>query len=691
MIMSIRFNRVTCHRSGGSSVTPLHVPHPFVGREGLLEALDRVRDDTRREGGQCRILVHGIAGIGSSGLAAAVTDRWQDSFPDGVLHLVVGDGSGPAAGGLLRSALIQLGYPPRELPDSEADQAAIYRQRIAGKRVLAVFDGVSFADQVTHLVPSSASAAVIVTARRELRTLVTQGWRPVRVPALDPDASRVLLRAMLRADFDTIDASTVASLLRTCAGHPLALRVVGGALAGQPEYAGRLAADMGEVGIGALEVEGVPLVLAVLDSVYDSLTESLRSAYRQLSANPGPDLGLDAAAVLLDTDTAATQRTVRALLDANLLERHDGGRVGFHPMIRDHARLKARTESLDDAHDRQHKIITWYRDTGVNWESRLTTRWRESEAYRRTLTAGRAADPATRRQALDWLIAEWTNIVTAVTVAADIRSETRPTDQIAVDLGFVLWTPLHLLGYSNATMDALRSAVEAARRLGDLAAVMQLTSQLGTGYFAVGDLDAADECFAESGTLAERLRHGLGRQSALEWRGKVAAARQHFEDALRYFDDSEAIVRIPATVDADQVPRVMALLALHRARVFNARSEYTATAALLPDAIRFFAGSGEGDNHAKVLSAYGMALLGLGDTIAAREQLYTALDLFQADTSLRRQAETHALLADAYTGHPDEARAHLGRAEEIYRELDDPRRLHISARLRVLEPGPGNE
>ena len=103
--------------------------------------------------------MHGTAGIGSSSLAAAFAGRLQESFPDGVLYLLVGDGLGStASGGLLRSALIQLGYPASELPGSEADQAVIFRLRTDGKRLLVVFDGVSNADQIAHLVPNSATA-----------------------------------------------------------------------------------------------------------------------------------------------------------------------------------------------------------------------------------------------------------------------------------------------------------------------------------------------------------------------------------------------------------------------------------------------------------------------------------------------------------------------------------------------------
>lgn len=672
-------------------MTSFHVSHPFVGREPLLADLDRVRESTRRQGAPCLILVHGTAGIGSSSLAAAFAGRLQESFPDGVLYFLVGDGRGPAAaGGLLRSALIQMGYPARELPDSEADQAAIYRLRTDGKRMLVVFDGVSKADQIAHLVPNSKTAVVIATTRRELRTLITQGWRPMRVPALDADSSRVLLRAMLSADFDSIDASTVSALLHNCAGHPLALRLVGAALAGQPEYAAQLAADMDAVGINALEVDGVPLVRVVLDSVYDSLAETLQPAYRWLSANPGPDFSLDAAQMLLGVDTSTAQRTVRSLVDANLLERGTDGRMGFHPLVRDHARLKARTESFEDFREHQQRIIGWYRDTGVRWESTVTRRWRESATYPKTAAS---LDPAARQQALRWLTAERVNLECSIAVATDIQA-----DQIAVDLGFVLWTPFHLFGHPDTTMDALARAVDAARRLGDLSAVMQLTSQLGSGCFAVGDLDAADRYFAESLELARPLGHGLGQQSALEWLGKVAAARDDAltarrmsEAALELYGQSEAIARTPGMVAEEQLPRVLALLALHRARVFNARGEYASAAALLPDAVRHFAKSGEGDNHAKVLYALGTALLGLGDAPAARERLQPALALFEADGSLRRQAETHAALADADADDPENVRAHLLSADGIYRELGDPRSVDMSNRLRALDPPTGDQ
>jgi len=678
--------------------SPFHLPDPFVGREQLLDKLDEIRDAKIREGTQCRILVHGSAGIGSTGLAAAIADRWQDTFPDGPIYLPVGDGDGA---GLLRKALIHIGYPAHELPSSEKDLQALYESRAHGKRLLIVFDGVTQADQIAHLVPNSREAVLIATTRRELQALVVHGWKPLRVRKLDDVSSRELLRQMLAADFDTIDASTVTGLLCSCDGHPLAIRVVGGTLAGQPEDAGRLLADMGKVGISALEVDGEPLLLTVLDSVYGGLGDTHRLAYLRLSANPGPHFSLDAAAVLLGADMDDARRMVRALLVANLLERVTDDRLGFHPLIRDHARERARLDLPEDFRERQYRIIEWYRDTGVRWESLLTRRWRESPAYPDDTSMTARPGPALRQAAIDWLTADWVNVERSVSVAADIRSETIHTDPIAVDLGFVLWAPLHLFGHLATTTDAIGLAIEAARRLDASAAVMQLTSQLGTASLAVGDLDAAERYFTTSLELAERIGHGLGKQSALEWLGKVAAARAavagNLQDAQRLsdiaferYDESEAVARTPGMVSNEQLPRVLNLLSLQRARLLNVRGRFDAAVALLPGVAPYFERIGEGDNQAKVLYTYGQALLGLGDRAAARHQLKPALTLFEADGSLRRQAETLAMLAEAIDDDSDAVTRHLRRAEEIYRELDDPRSRDISDRLRAIDPDSVN-
>ena len=591
-----------------------------------------------------RIVLHGTAGIGTTSVAAAFAERSRADFVDGVLYLPVSDD-----GGLLRSALIQLDVPSTEIPVAEADQLAAYRRKTAGRRLLVVFDGVSIADQVADLVPSSETAVVIVTARRELRRLISLGWKSFRVPELIPEDSDRLLRAMLDADVDDIDDSIVAALLGACAGHPMAIRIVGAVLIGQPDYAAQLVTEIADKGIDAFELDGERLITNILNRVYEGLLgDELRAAYHDLSANPGPDFTEDAAAVLLGVDVPAARQSLRDLIGLNLLVRGAGGRVGWHPLVHRHAKSKAAGVSTLG-------ILTWYRDQGVAREMTVTDRPRESEAYLRIPPAA-----GTRADTLAWLSAERVNLERATLAAADLGY-----DEIARDLGLVLWTPFHLFGHTNATADAMSRALEAAERLDDRPAAVQLRSQLGSIGFAAKELAVAEELFTAVLREAEQLRHAFGQQSACEWLGKIAAAHGDHVGALAWYSRSETFVD---SVPPAARPRARALLGLHRGRAYIALRRSAEAVEALVHALRHFSGTTEGDNHAKVSYELGRALLDVGDRDEARVQAQTALSLFVADRSLRRQAQTYELLAAI-----DDDDAHRSAAKDIYERLGDRR------------------
>lgn len=695
---------------------------PFVGREPqLAEIIDgwaRKRDD----GAVCRMVVHGTAGIGSSSVAVGVAGRLRDRFPDGVLYLRVSDptrGGAPLDDGPLRSALIQLGLPDNELPSTEEQRQSAYNCLTDGKRLLVIFDGVTNADQVAHLVPNSPLAMVVATTRRQLRTLTMHGWRPVQVPPLGQEASTQLLRAMLGLDFDAIEAPTLSALLRICGGHPLAVRIIGGVLSGQPEYAAQLVEEIRVDGVDAFDVDGVALIRVVLDSVYDGLPDELARAYRRLSANPGPDFSAAAAAVLLGGEQVVVRRTLRSLVDLNLLVRGQHGRFGFHPLVLDHARrMRRRFDPAPQRRALAREIIEYYRYHAIAWEQTVIARWREAEAYRQIPPASPVSDPETPSRGLSWLTDERTNLEAAVRDAVDVEVG---FDEAARDLCFALWTPFHRYGHTLAWVDITTIGLEAARRLGDSHAVMQLESQRGAGHLAVGELDEAKRCFTASQAMATRLDHGLGQQSALEWLGKAAAARgksaaergeaavarAEFAAALSLFDESKVCARVPGMVPAGQLPRVLALLALQRGRVLFAQGHFSDAVATLDPALTYFGATSESDNHAKVLVVLGQALLGIGDTHAARQRLEAALALFAGDGSLRRQAETEYLLvrvartrwerclaekADGGTDgdvDPSAEIAHLRAAGELFVLLGDERIDVVRQRLAELADPEG--
>ena len=172
-------------------------------------------------------------------------------------------------------------------------------------------------------------------------------------------------------------------------------------------------------------------------------------------------------------------------------------------------------------------------------------------------------------------------------------------------------------------------------------------------------------------------------------RADVTTASEQLAAALEFYRQSEAIARTPGMVPSDDVGRVLALLALHRGRLFNQHHNFARAAQVLPEAVRHFQPTAEGDNYAKALYAIGQALLGLGDAHDAQQRLDQALTLFKADCSLRRQAETHAVLASAIDDREGTV-AHLRAAEEIYTKLGDARVDDIQRRLATMNVEDGN-
>ena len=122
-------------------------------------------------------------------------------------------------------------------PDPEA-RAALYRSVLSqiGKPMLVLADNASSESQVRPLLPGEGPHQLIVTSRHTLGALDA---RLIDVKVLDAAASVALLDAALRTarpEDDRIadDAEAAARLATTCAGLPLALRIVAALLKSDP-------------------------------------------------------------------------------------------------------------------------------------------------------------------------------------------------------------------------------------------------------------------------------------------------------------------------------------------------------------------------------------------------------------------------------------------------------------------------
>ena len=178
------------------SQLPADIPD-FTGRAEQVEYLcDRFADVPDGDAGTGAVvvsLVAGAGGLGKTTLAVHVAHRLRARFPDGQLYANLrGASDQPATpADVLARFLRELAVDGAQVPASEDERAALYRTRLAGRRILVVLDDARDAAQVRPLVPGSVFCGVLITSRNLLPDLA--GGRLVDLDVLDEDEARALL------------------------------------------------------------------------------------------------------------------------------------------------------------------------------------------------------------------------------------------------------------------------------------------------------------------------------------------------------------------------------------------------------------------------------------------------------------------------------------------------------------------
>ncbi len=649
-------------------VTALHtLPRDvaaFTGRDEELRSLLRAADT----GGTRVVSVHtvdGMPGVGKTALVTRAAHLLADRFPDGRLFVdLYGHTPGqPAAepADVPATLLYGVGVAPQYLPDGLQARSALWRDRLAGKRVLLVLDNAVGAAQVEPLLPASDGCLVLVTSRRRL--LALDGARPLSVEPLPPDTAAALFTRVARRALDASNTGAVAEAVRLCGFLPLAITLLGARLAHHPAWP--LAAFLEEFAaaqdrLGELEA-GDRAVRAAFDLSYLVLPAERQHLFRRLGLHPGPDLDLHAAAALGDLPPTVVRRQMEALYVDHLVESPAPYRYRTHDLLRAYAATLAAGEPRADRAQALERLFGHYRRAAHRADQKLTTTPRPGDSD--PSDAG-AEPPAfgSREQALAWMRTERLNLLACVK-----KGLTGPRPSDAVSLTHLMAAFLHREGPWPQAV-ALHRAAAAAARDHDPHDEANALRDLGRALQLTGDYAAAEPALAQALDLFRTARDPLGEANTLRdlgWvrqvTGDYAGAQPLLEQALRLYRTQHSRLGEANTLRT-------------QGWIGQLTGDYTTATAVLARALRLYRALGDRNGEANTLHDLGRLRRATGDYEGAAESLEEALAIFRALGT--RLGETNTLWALSrvreMTGDYASAAGLLEEALALYRELSAP-------------------
>ncbi|MGC4813679.1 BTAD domain-containing putative transcriptional regulator [Micromonospora sp. DT228] len=350
---------------------PAQLPPPvagFVRRNDVAAVLDDHLSDAFGDATIVITVLGGMGGIGKTALAVHWAHQIADDFPDGQLFLNLRgldpDGRVMSSEEALATLLASLGEPAVASPLENVDaQAARYRSRLSGRRVLMLLDNARDSDQVRPLLPASRGCLVIVTSRNRMTSLVTrEGARYLHVDRLTGAESRQLLINRLGTRRATTDPDSLDKVITLCAGLPLALAIVAARLALNPALP--LSAVVDDVSAPSARLDAFSSadssddVRSVFSWSYHALQPATARVFRALAVHPGPGISLESVASIAGVGRARARDLLRELVTANLLDESQSGRYVLHDLLRAYA-----GELLHEDQERgeyERRLITHY-------------------------------------------------------------------------------------------------------------------------------------------------------------------------------------------------------------------------------------------------------------------------------------------------------------------------------------------
>lgn len=695
-----------------SAIAVVHtLPADNLSFTGRAAELSRIEAAAVSVAGSGIVAIDGMAGVGKTAFAVHAAHRIADRFPDGQIfirmhgHTPGQQPTEPAAA--LSAALGSLGISGQQIPPGPGERAALWRDLVAGKRVLLVLDDATGTDQVLPLLPGTGGTLVLITSRRRL-TLLPEALA-ITLDVLGAGEAASLLARLAGRDDPSASATGVSALgvsdvARLCGYLPLAISLTAGHLKHHPAWTmADLVDDLESATsrVTAIRAENAS-VAAAFDLSYRELADSQRLMFRRLGVLPGPEIDAYAAAVLADVGLAAARALLDDLYVAHLLDEPTRGRYRPHDLIREHAVDLARSDDAESA-AAAGRLLDYYLHCTQTADKHLARRSHTSVPVAHTTVPAHRPDLSTPERAVAWMEAERANLHAAVRYAA---SQGKPAYATALAVSMHGFLRTH--GYWDQALELHRVALAAARSTGDRLSEAETLNNLGVIQRLIGDYTAAGASLAQALELYRGLGSRLGEANALNYLGVIqrltadlAQAAESFSGALGIYaqlgdliGQANALYYLGVLQHAtgelrDAAASQRRALRLYRQRddrlgeadalldlgvVQRSMTEYPAASRSLKRAFCLYQEIGSRLGQANALKYLGSVHTLSGDYPAATASLNDALELYQQLGSWRGQTDTLGYLSTAQEAGGDHSAAaeSLARARELEEKFRHP-------------------
>jgi tetratricopeptide (TPR) repeat protein/transcriptional regulator with XRE-family HTH domain len=662
---------------GGAAAATRTLPRDIASFTGREQQLRQVTDAVPEAGGVVGIhAIGGMAGIGKTAFAVHAAHKLADRFPDGQIFLSL-HGHTPGQrptdpGDALASLLLTIGIPAAQIPDGREARMALWRDRLAGKQLLLVLDDAAGSEQVRPLLPGAGGSLVLITSRRHLSALddaTTISLDTLPVAEATALLARLAGRPGLRAD-----DKEAKEITRLCGYLPLAIGMVARQLHHHPAWtAARRAAELASARdrLKLMVTENLS-VAAAFDLSYADLTDDQQRLFRRLGLHPGSEFDANAAAALDGTDQAEAH--LEALYDQYLLTEPSQGRYRMHDLIREHARaLAGRLDAEDDRDQATARLLDYYQRTATLAEARLGRQTRTNALP--ALPASLVAAPVWQDSAgaLAWSRTERDNLLACLDHAARAGDDAR-----VVALTAVIASLLRQDGPWTTALERHGNAVQAARRLGDRAALADALNSLGIVRWLADDRPGATEALQKALSSYDDVGDRLGQANALNNLGHV---RQMLDDRPGAAEAQEHALAIYRDL-GDRLGQANAISNLGIVR--GQTGDYGAAAAALEQALGIYREIRDLPGQSSALISLGIVRWRSNDYPGAVDALQEALGISRGlgDRVSQANALTNVGVVWSLTGNYGQAIGALEEALAMSRDVGS--RLGASSALTYL-------